>query len=57
MFVKPHRRLTWFLFRIVKRNYWTNDDETSPTDKKNEVDLEFGVCPNEIKITWIPKII
>ena len=41
------KRITWprFLCVIVESPKRTNDDETSPPELVDEVDLELGVCP------------
>ena len=44
---RREKRITWprFLCVIVESPKRTNDDETSPPELVDEVDLELGVCP------------
>ena len=44
---RHEKRITWprFLCVIVESPKRTNDDETSPPELVDEVDLELGVCP------------
>ena len=44
---RHEQRITWprFLCVIVESPKRTNDDETSPPELVDEVDLELGVCP------------